>query len=68
MVCLLEFSLKKCDICIGILYVVYSGRAELRWGHSDIGRSLYIYNVGSKEYFDITEMYKSASYLQHYDF
>lgn len=50
------------------LYVVDSGRAELRWGHSDVGRSLYIYNVGSKEYFDITEMYKSASYLQHYDF
>lgn len=38
---LLEFNLKKCDTCIDILYVVCSGRAELRWGHSDSGISLY---------------------------
>lgn len=40
---LLEFNLKKCDTCIGISYVVCSGRAELRWGHSDSGISLYMY-------------------------
>lgn len=38
---LLEFNLKKCDICIGILYVVCLGRVELRWGYFDSGILLY---------------------------